>query len=94
MLFFLSTWHLRSHFQLCDDTDLGPTVASILLKALIELSEASAYYPQSLLLDDVKIHKIPVAFGAFGDVYKGQLHAQTIAVKVLRMRPNEGALKV
>ena len=51
---------------------------------LIELSEA-CYYPQNLLLHDLMVLPYLEASGGFGDVYKGLLREQPVAVKVLRI---------
>ena len=81
---YICQTHSRVH-QLCDDTDLGPAIKSSLLKALIELSEASCYYPQSLLLHDIMLPPHPAAVGTSSDIYKGLLQEQPVSVKVLRI---------
>jgi len=55
------------------------------VKALIKLSRASGLYPECLLLKGIEITGDPVAEGGFGDVYKGQLGDQEIAIKVLKV---------
>jgi serine/threonine protein kinase len=74
--------------QLCGDTDLGPGIKSTLLKALIELAEASCRYPQSLLLSHgVQISSNPVSGGGSNNIYKGLLREQPVAVKAVRKYP-------
>ena len=55
------------------------------MKALIKLSRASGLYPECMALKELKIRAGPVAAGGFGDIYKGQLRDQMIAVKVLKV---------
>jgi hypothetical protein len=55
------------------------------VKALHKLSRASGLYPKCFVLQGVEMEPCPVARGGYGDVYKGLLHGQKIAVKALRM---------
>lgn len=56
------------------------------MKALIKLSRASGLYPECLFLKGIQIAgDSAVAEGGFGDVYKGQLGDQEIAIKVLKV---------
>jgi len=55
------------------------------VKALIRLSQASGLYPECLVLNGVNLQGNPVAGGAFGDVYKGHIEGQMLAVKVLKV---------
>jgi hypothetical protein len=54
------------------------------IETLIRLSRASGLYPECLVLKGINIEGNAVAGGTFGDIYKGHLGGQTIAVKVLR----------
>jgi hypothetical protein len=54
------------------------------IETLIRLSRASGLYPECLVLKGINIEGNAVAGGTFGDIYKGHLGDQTIAVKVLR----------
>jgi len=54
------------------------------VKALIKLSRNSGYYPECLVLKGVQLGDL-VTSGGYGDVYKGHLKGQLIAVKVLKI---------
>ncbi|KAF9459089.1 kinase-like domain-containing protein [Collybia nuda] len=57
-----------------------------LVVAVQKLSRKSNLYPTCFTLDGVQlIGDEPVAAGSFGDVYKGQLHARHVCLKVIRM---------
>jgi serine/threonine protein kinase len=53
-------------------------------KALIRLSQESKLHPQCFTLTGLEQGKL-VAGGSFGDVYKGWLEGQSVAVKVMRV---------
>lgn len=55
------------------------------VKALIRLSEAAGLFPNCLVLKGIQIESHPVAGGSFGDIYKGRLLDQDIAVKILKV---------
>jgi len=55
------------------------------VKALIKLSRASKLYPECIILKGVNLQGNPVAGGAYGDVYKGHIEGQILAVKVLKV---------
>jgi hypothetical protein len=55
------------------------------LKTLVKLSRASRLYPECLTLTGVKIGNNPVAAGGFGDIFRGNVRGENIAVKVLRI---------
>jgi hypothetical protein len=55
------------------------------VKALLQLSRASGLCPECLVLKGIKMEAHPVDRGGYGDVYKGVLHDQEIAVKALRI---------
>ena len=55
------------------------------MKALIRLSQASGLYPACLVLSGIKLQGNPVAGGAFGDVYRGYLKDQILAIKILKV---------
>ena len=64
------------------------------MKALLKLSRASGLYPECLVLKDIAIEAHPVARGGYGDVYKGLLHGQEIAVKALRIYQDSDLAKL
>ena len=67
------------------------------MKALIKLSRASKLYPECIILKGVNLQGNPVAGGAYGDVYKGHIEGQILAVKVLKvyeMSERDNLLKV
>ena len=55
------------------------------VKALVRLSQSSGLYPECLVLDGINLRGNPVAGGGFGDVWKGDLVGQMIAIKVLKV---------
>jgi hypothetical protein len=55
------------------------------VNALLRLSRVSGLYPECLALKGIEMEVAPVDRGAFGDVYKGVLYGQVIAVKALRV---------
>ena len=56
------------------------------MNALLRLSSKSELYPGVLLQKEVTLEsEDPLASGQFGDIWKGTLHGQTIAVKVLKL---------
>ena len=55
------------------------------VEALVQLSEASARYPSCISLKGVGIESGPVSGDGFGDVYRGRLGGQNIALKVLKV---------
>jgi hypothetical protein len=54
-------------------------------KILVRLCKNSALYPDCLALKGIAVEGDPAAGGGFGDVYKGRLGGQEIAIKVLRV---------
>ena len=65
-----------------------------LVKALLRLSRASGLYPKCLALKSIEIEENPVDRGSYGDVYKGVLHGQKIAVKALRVYQTSDLVKL
>jgi len=55
------------------------------VKTLLRLSRSSGLYPECLALKGIEMEAHPVDRGGYGDVYKGVLHGQVIAVKALRI---------
>jgi len=53
--------------------------------ALLKLSEKSGLYPECLTLKGVQRLGRPVAAGTFGDVWKGIIRGESVAIKVLRI---------
>ncbi|KAJ7039445.1 kinase-like domain-containing protein [Mycena alexandri] len=68
------------------DYDVDPATIDTrrLFKALIRLSANSKLYPRCLTLTGLKQKRL-VAGGSFGDVYKGLLCDQKVAVKMMRV---------
>jgi hypothetical protein len=67
------------------DFYVDPLHKSRHVKVLLKLSRASGLYPKCFVLTGVEIEPHPIARGGYGDVYKGSLQGQTIAVKALRI---------
>ena|ERR1700735_4736928 len=64
------------------------------VKTLVKLSKASACYPDCLVLKGIDIQGDRVADGGFGDVYKGRLGDQVLAIKVLRVKQRPDMVKL
>ena len=64
---------------------VDPTLRRRHVKALIRLSRATGLYPECLVLDGIEIIGDAVGGGGFADIFKGRLHDQEIAVKVLKV---------
>jgi hypothetical protein len=72
--------------QHLDYPPLDPRLRRTLVTAAIKLSRKSGCYPECLVRSDIqKNGQIPQAVGRFGDVWKGCMQGQDIAVKVLRV---------
>ncbi|KAJ7670977.1 kinase-like domain-containing protein, partial [Mycena rosella] len=56
-----------------------------LVKALIRLSGQAELHPRCFTLTSLLKEEKPVAGGSFGDVYKGKLGDQCVAVKMMRV---------
>ncbi|KAJ7670949.1 kinase-like domain-containing protein, partial [Mycena rosella] len=56
-----------------------------LVKALIRLSGQAELHPRCFTLTNLLKEENPVAGGSFGDVYKGKLGCQCVAVKMMRV---------
>ncbi|KAJ7670974.1 hypothetical protein B0H17DRAFT_1245424 [Mycena rosella] len=70
------------------DSDYYSNVAALkkhrLVKALIRLSGEAELHPQCFTLTNILKQEKPVG-GSFGDVYKGKLDDQCVAVKMMRV---------
>jgi len=64
------------------------------IKALLRLSRASCLYPECLALKGIEMEATPVDRDGYGDVYKGVLHGQEIAVKALRIYQTSDLVRV
>jgi hypothetical protein len=60
----------------------------------MKLSKASGLYPECLVLKCVDMERDPVAVGGYGDVHKGLLQGEQIAVKVLRLYQKADLVKL
>jgi hypothetical protein len=78
------------------DFPINPTLKRRYVTLLVKLSEASALYPQCLVLKDVEKPGFPAVQGGFGEVYRGRFRGRGVAIKVLRIYENSNmdALKV
>ncbi|KAJ3516153.1 hypothetical protein NMY22_g14279 [Coprinellus aureogranulatus] len=67
-----------------------------LLQALIRLSRKSGLHPQRLLLSHEveKTSEVPVAEGAFGEVYEGAVVGRKVAIKIFRMNQRTDLVKL
>ncbi|KAJ7126699.1 kinase-like domain-containing protein [Mycena epipterygia] len=61
------------------------TDRSLLCKALLRLSRASGLHPTCVALSGLEKLGQQVAAGAFGDVWKSRVRAQSVAVKMMRI---------
>lgn len=64
---------------------MDPKQKRLHVSSLVRLAKYSGLYPECLRLDGVKMSDRPVAAGSFGDVYKGTLRGQAIAVKMVKL---------
>ena len=68
------------------DLLLDPPAKRRHVGALIQLSRASGLYPECMILRGIKlVGGDAVAGGGYGDVWKGSLQGQQLAVKVLKI---------
>jgi hypothetical protein len=66
-----------------------------LFKALIRLSKQSELHPDCMVLGDIENRSDhAIAGGTFGDVWKGKMHGQEVAIKVLRVYESVDARKL
>ncbi|KAJ7909213.1 kinase-like domain-containing protein, partial [Mycena leptocephala] len=67
------------------DLDSFPVSKSLILKALLRLSQESGLHPRCFVLPE--LHKVgnQVAAGGFGDLWKGLVHSITVSVKIMRV---------
>jgi predicted unusual protein kinase regulating ubiquinone biosynthesis (AarF/ABC1/UbiB family) len=70
---------------LLDYTNLHRDLRGPFTNALLKLSEKSHLYPECLTLRGVQRLGKPVAAGSFGDVWKGIIRGERVAIKVLRI---------
>ncbi|KIM71892.1 hypothetical protein PILCRDRAFT_82369 [Piloderma croceum F 1598] len=69
-----------------DDPALHPDQKRFSVVLLIELAHRSGLYPECLVQKDIQIiGNHPMAGGSFGDVWKGLMKGQLVAVKVVRI---------
>lgn len=68
------------------DFPLDPNAKRRLIGALIKLSRASGLYPDCMILKGIELTGgDAVAGGAYGDVWKGKMRGEQLAVKVLKV---------
>ncbi|KAH7923797.1 kinase-like protein [Leucogyrophana mollusca] len=71
--------------ELLDSFELED-IRSSLVRTIVELSKRSGLYPTRLILRNLTIPSgLPSAGGSFGDVFKGDLGGQAVAVKIMRV---------
>jgi hypothetical protein len=86
--------------KLVDAPQLDWRIKHRLLIFLVQLSRKSNLYPDSLVIRGIhKIGRYPVSSGSFGDVWKGIMLGDVVAIKIMRIRKDdnfnlEKALKV
>ncbi|KAJ7489298.1 hypothetical protein FB451DRAFT_1125592, partial [Mycena latifolia] len=88
--------HLLDLLQDVLDCDGFSVVRSSIFKALLRLSRASGLHPKCFPLSGLQKVGQQVAGGGFGDIWKGLINGQTVAVKMMRIfqdRKIESALK-
>ncbi|KAJ6464621.1 kinase-like domain-containing protein [Mycena vitilis] len=68
------------------DSELVPTKRRRLCKALLRLSRDSKLHPRCFTLTGLDRGRLETG-GTFGDVYRGLLEGQSVAVKMLRVFP-------
>jgi hypothetical protein len=71
--------------KLLDCPHLHHHLKSPFTNALLKLSEKSGLYPECLMLKGVQRLGNPVAAGTFGDVWKGIIQGESVAIKILRI---------
>ena len=76
------------------DFPLDPQYKPLHVKLLLKLSKVSGLHPECLDLNGVEVEGHPVDRGSYGDVYKGRLHGQVIAVKALRIYQTSNLTKL
>jgi hypothetical protein len=79
-------------YQLLDVSPLDQRLKRILVIAIVRLSHESNLYPECLVMRGIQKqgkYKHPVAVGAGGDVWKGIVRGETVAIKVLRVHRDE-----
>ncbi|KAF7360262.1 Protein kinase domain-containing protein [Mycena venus] len=60
-----------------------------LFKALVRLSHKSELHPTCFPLRDLQLIGHQVAAGAFGDIWRGLVHGQSVSVKIMRLFGDE-----
>ncbi|KAJ7904821.1 kinase-like domain-containing protein [Mycena leptocephala] len=67
------------------DLDSFSIVRPLICKALLRLSRASGLHPRCFALSTLQKVGQQVAAGGFGDIWKGRVHEQSVAVKIMRI---------
>lgn len=67
------------------DYDMDIDQKRIYINTILRLAKQSGQYPTCLRLEGIRLDNQPIAGGAFGEVYKGDLNGSLIAVKVVRL---------
>lgn len=63
--------------------------------ALVRLSTVSGLYPECLVLKGLqKVGQDPIAAGQFGEVWKGIIRGQDVAIKVLKVYEKSNIKKI
>lgn len=76
--------YLRQHLRF--PLDENPSLKCFHVEALIKLSSFSGLYPECMILKGIKlVGGAAIDGGGYGDICKGVLEDQEIAVKVLKV---------
>jgi hypothetical protein len=71
--------------QLLDYPLLDNRIRPVLLRGLLKFSKRFKQHPRCCEIPNLRLAGNPVAAGSFGDIWKTQLHNETVCVKVMRV---------
>jgi hypothetical protein len=67
------------------DCEKRGTIKPLLFEALLRISDACGLHPTCFPLSGLQTIGNPIAAGGFGDIWKGLVRGQTVAVKIMRV---------
>ncbi|KAJ7202185.1 kinase-like domain-containing protein [Mycena rebaudengoi] len=67
------------------DCEKRGTIKPLLFEALFRISDACGLHPTCFPLSRLQTIGNPIAAGGFGDIWKGLVRGQTVAVKIMRV---------